>query len=103
MAISDIEERRGTYRLYDGQGDKLCDISESTAGELCGMGLEFAVFLKNGSYNLFDESGRKFGSFSASSVGDFRNANGNTIVFEKNNTVRTFNALTGKAIASRSA
>jgi len=101
MIISDVQMKSGFYRVYDEDGEMKDEVPVTNAGELCGMGLEFLVFLKGGSYTIYDpEERRKVKELQASSMGVFRNANGRTIVFEKSSSIDTFR-VDGKKVCSR--
>jgi hypothetical protein len=47
MAISDVELKNGYYRLYDSSGNKVSETHSGNVGELCGIALDFVVFLKD--------------------------------------------------------
>ena len=47
MAISDVQLKNNYYQVFDGSGKKIKESHSSSVGELCGIGMDFMVFLKN--------------------------------------------------------
>ena len=62
----------------------------SNVGQLCGIGTDFSVFLRNNYYATFDEDFKKIKEVLKSNVGDFKNASGTTILFVRNNYIGTY-------------
>lgn len=100
MSISMIEQKRGWYHIFDGQGKKVKTLSDSI-GELVGFSSDFFITHKNGWYYLLDETGKKYKTLS-DSIGQIVSVTGDTFVAQKNGWSYTFDRF-GKKISTRSA
>lgn len=54
MAISDVHLKNNYYQIFDSNGKKGKEMLASNLGELCGIGTDFSVFLRNNYYATYD-------------------------------------------------
>ena len=100
--ISNIEETKNWYYVYDEQGKRIGGLSRSSIGELKGWGSDFFVAKHHSFYYIYDAKGRTLKTMSISNVGEIVGVSNNTITSRKGCWIFTWNKE-GKKISARSA